>query len=420
MEVSPGDHTFAKTSSPTQVGKQKQKGIAMGKEVFMRSPRRVGRAWVILPVLALVLAACSSNSSSSTATSSTSSGPTDVKVAFLGPLTGDAAVYGISTGQGFDLAVDDVNKAGKIHLSTTKVDTKADPTLAVSGVQKLIDQGYHIIVGGVLSGETLPVAAVCQAKKVICFTPGATNPAITKVGDYIFRAISTTPREMQILMENAAAKGLHNAAVLYDDGAYGSAGAAAVKANWPGLGGKVVAYEAYTSGGQDFRAQLGKIKQAKPDVIFVPGYYTDLGLAVRQARSLGITTLFAGPSGLFSPDFVKIAGAQAAEGTLVSTDFSPGAQQSALVTAFIAEIKAKYNLEPDENHALGYDTVMMIAKALGQVPDPSNTEAVKNALAAITYDGVTGANQTFQTPAHDINKELIVLKVSNGAFVPAK
>ncbi len=384
----------------------------------MGTSRRAWRVLALMSALALTVAGCGAGSSSTSGSSD--KGATDVKIAFLGPLTGDAAVYGISASQGFELAVDQVNKAGKIHLSSTEVDTKADPTLAVSGAQRLIDDGYRIIVGPVLSSETLPVAPLCVAKKVICFTPGATHPDITKKGDYIFRAISTTPKEMQVLMDYAASKGKKRAAVLYDDGAYGSAGAQAVKEKWPSLGGEVVAYEAYSGGSQDFRAQLGKIKRANPDIIFIPGYYTELGLAVRQARGLGIDAIFAGPSGIFSPDFVKIAGSSAAEGTLVSTDFFPNVQTSSLVQNFIRDIKAKYNVEPDENHALGYDTVQMIAIALKTVKDPSDIEAVKNALAGIKYDGVTGANQTFQSPYHDINKELLVLQVSKGSFVSTK
>ena len=361
--------------------------------------------------LAMTATGCGSSSSAGGG-----DGDAEVKVAFMGPLTGDAAVYGTSAYQGFQLAVDQVNKAGKIKLTTTKVDTKGDPTLAASGVQRLIGDGYKIIAGPVLSGETLSVAPICQAKRVICFTPGATHPDITKKGDFIFRAISTTPKEMEVLMDYASSEGKKRAAVLYDDGPYGTAGADAVKQGWPTRGGEVVAAEAYSAGAQDFRAQLTKIKAKSPDVIFVPGYYTELGLAVRQARDLGIKAEFAGPSGLFSPDFVKIAGAAAAEGTLVSTDFFPNAQSDALIQDFVKEIKAKFNVEPDENHALGYDTVEMIARALEGVKDPSDVTAVKDALAGIEYDGVTGADQTFQSPYHDINKVLLVLQVSSGSF----
>jgi len=398
----------------------------------MGKSRSFVAALAAVPAFALLLTACSGTSSSestsaaaagATATAAATGVPAgeakDVKIAFLGPLTGDAAVYGISTKQGFDLAVDELNKAGNLKIETTEVDTKADPTLSVSGVQRLVDDGYQIIVGGVLSGETLPIAPICQAKKVICFTPGATHPDITKAGDFMFRAISTTPKEMQVLMDLASQKGFKKAAVLYDDGAYGTAGAEAVKAEWPATGGEVVAYEAYTSGAQDFSAQLTNIKQSGADIIFMPGYYTELALAVRQARDLGIDAQIAGPSGMFSPEFVKIAG-DASEGVWVSTDFFPSVQTGQQVQDFVSAVKSTYGVDADENHALGYDTVEMIAQALDAVGDPTDSEAVKNALAGITYNGVTGANQTFQSPNHDINKDLLVLGVEAGAFTPVQ
>ncbi len=377
---------------------------------------RTLRTWAVIgaaAALAIGTAACGSDSSDG----SGAGGDDSIKIAFMGPLTGDAAVYGTSAYQGFQLAVDQINAEGNIKLSTTKVDTKGDPTLSVSGVQRLIGDGYEIVVGPVLSGETLPVAPICQARKVICITPGATHPDITKKGDFIFRAISTTPKEMEILMDYAVSEGKKRAAVLYDDGPYGTAGADAVKESWSKQGGEVVAVEAYTAGAQDFRAQLGKIKAENPDILFTPGYYTELGLAVRQARDLGIDAQIAGPSGLFSPDFVKIAGQSAADGAIVSTDFFPNADSDPLVQKFVEDVKAKFNVEPDENHALGYDTVQMIAKALEDAKDTSDITEVKDALADIEYDGVTGADQTFQTPYHDINKQLMVLQVSDGKFV---
>jgi len=402
----------------------------------MAKYRRSWAAFTVVPALAMLLAACGGNSTSandgssaapdtaaaaaSVAASAASSSETkDVKIAFLGPLTGDAAVYGISTKQGFDLAVKQLNESGGFKIETTEVDTKADPTLAVSGVQRLVDDGYQIIVGGVLSGETLPIAPICQAKKVICFTPGATHPDITKQGDFMFRAISTTPKEMQVLMDLAAEKGLTKAAVLYDDGAYGSAGAEAVKAEWPNLGGEVVSYEAYTAGAQDFSAQLNNIKQSGADIVFMPGYFTELGLAVKQARELGIDAQIAGPSGMFSPDFVNIAG-DASNGVWVSTDFFPSVQTDEAVQDFVGAIKSEYDVDADENHALGYDTVQMIAQAVGSVPDSTDSEALKNALAAITYNGITGADQTFASPNHDINKQLLVLGINAGAFEPVQ
>ncbi len=175
-----------------------------------------------------------------------------------------------------------------------------------------------------------------------------------------------------------------------------------------------MAFETYTTGDKDFSAQLTKIKETGPDVIFLPNYYSEVPLQIQQAHRLGITAPFLGSDSWGSADLIKLCG-QDLEGYYFSTHYAADAA-TPVATKFIAAYKAKYGSTPDDVAALTYDAFGLLWTALknaGKV----DRQAVRDALAKVPqYEGVTG-NMQFQEGSGDPIKSAVILQIKNGKFV---
>jgi branched-chain amino acid transport system substrate-binding protein len=178
------------------------------------------------------------------------------------------------------------------------------------------------------------------------------------------------------------------------------------------LGGEIVADERYTSGDIEFRAQLTTIRAAKPDAIFVPGYYTELGLIAKQARELGIDVPLLGGDGWDSEKTLEIGG-DAVEGYYFSTHYAADSD-SPKVQEFVAAYKQKYNETPDAMAALGYDTAGILADALTRAGDTEGAKLREAIATTKDYDGVTGKISIDE--ARNARKDAVVLKIEGGKF----
>ncbi|HOG53705.1 MAG TPA: ABC transporter substrate-binding protein, partial [Bacillota bacterium] len=238
----------------------------------------------------------------------------DVRIGLVTPLTGDVATFGESTRNAAVLWAEEVNAkggllGGKVVLAIE--DDRNIPAETANAVQKLISQNKVVaVVGSVASKCTLAGAPIAQAAKVPMISPTSTNEAVTKVGDYIFRACFIDPFQGTVMAKFAYTKlNARNAAMLYDIGNDYTKGLAEnFKKAFEALGGKIVASETYGVGESDFSAQLTKIRSARPDVLFLPDYYNSVGLQAKQARQLGITATFLGGDGWDSSELVPIGG----------------------------------------------------------------------------------------------------------------
>jgi len=341
-----------------------------------------------------------------------------IKVGEFASLTGSEATFGQSSHKGTALAIDEINASGgvlgkKIQLLTEDNQSQAGQSATV--VRKLISSdGVVAILGEVASSRSLEAAPICQENKIPMISPSSTNPKVTEVGDYIFRVCFIDPFQGTV-MANFARKTLklQNVAVLTDVKSDYSVGLAKFfKQGFVAAGGKIVADENYSGGDKDFNAQLTAIKAANPDGIFVPGYYTEVGLIVLQAKQLGINCPIFGGDGWESSSLVPIGGA-ALEGDYFSTHFSPEDTAPA-VQNFVKHFREKFNETPDAMAALGYDSAMMLADAIKKAGTTDGAK-VRDALAAEKdFHGVTGditmdANRNASKPA-------VILTIKNGAF----
>ena len=370
-------------------------------------------AKVILLAAGALLAGCNKTRTE------TGAGSDAIKVGEFASLTGSEATFGQSSHKGTTLAVDDLNAAGgvlgkKIQLLTEDDQSQAGQPATV--VRKLISSdGVVAILGEVASSRSLEAAPICQENKIPMVSPASTNPKVTQVGDYIFRVCFLDSFQGKIVLASFARKTLElqNVAVLSDVKSDYSLGLAKLfEEGFTADGGKIVAEQNYSAGDKDFNAQLTAIKAANPDGIFVPGYYTEVGLIVLQARQQGITVPIFGGDGWESSSLVPIGG-KALDGCYFSTHLAPDEKLS-LVQKFVDEFRAKYGETPDSMAALGYDSAMILADAIKRAGSTDGAK-VRDALAATRdFAGVTG--QITIDPNRNASKPAVILTITNGQF----
>ena len=314
-------------------------------------------------------------------------GAETIKVGLITPLTGPIATFGQSVEKGVRMAVDEINAKGgvlgmKIELLVEDNQAKAEESANIA--RKFIEQDKVVaILGPVISSNTLAAAPIAQQSKVPLLSPTATNPKVTQVGNYIFRACFVDDFQ-GIVMARFAKTGLgkrvSTAAILYEKTSDYSIGLAKYfKETFVKLGGKIVAEESFSSGDQDFSAQLTKIKGKNPDVLYVPSYYDTAGLIIKQARELGINVPILGGDGFDSPQLVQLAGKENLKDCYFSGHFFAGSSAPQVKT-FVANFKKRYNQVPDMLAALGYDAAYMLADAIKRA-GKVDRDAIRDALA---------------------------------------
>ena len=308
--------------------------------------------------------------------------------------TGATGSFGILQKQGIDMAVEEINAKGgikgkKINLINYDNKSENDETLAV--VNRLVSQDNVLaIIGETTSGKSKIGAQIAQANKVVMLSPSATNPDVTKVGTYIFRACFIDPFQGKVMAkfmtENLKFK---KAAILRDVKSDYSVGLSDVFAGEvKGMDGEIVADVSYQEGDIDFKSQLTAIKSKKPDVIFVPGYYNEVALLAKQLKELGMTQILLGGDGWSSPKLYEIA-KEAMNGHYFSNHYTTESTDPKTVE-FVKNYKAKHKEDPDVMAALGYDAVYLLVEAIKNTKE-LNRETIREELSKIKdFAGVTG------------------------------
>jgi branched-chain amino acid transport system substrate-binding protein len=342
----------------------------------------------------------------------------EILIGAYGPLTGSMATQGISTQKGIDMAQDKANKAGgvlgkKIHV--VMEDDRGTPEEAQTVVTRLITKyGVRAILGETTSTRTLAAAPIAQQSRIPMITPDATNLRVTKVGDYIFRT-SFTDAIPSLLMAKFVSNHLNikKLAILRDiRNDYSVDLADVFTQDFKKMDGIIVADESYGEGDTNFTAQLTKIKSRNPQAIFVPGYYTEVGLIARQARQLGLTIPLLGAGSWESPKLLEIGG-EALEGSYYFGHFSaddprPGVQD------FVREYKSRFGQIPDMFSALAFDATGVLIDAIGRA-NSTDPDKIRDALAQTkNYPGVTG---TITIDAdRNAAKPVVFLRIAKGTI----
>ncbi len=341
-----------------------------------------------------------------------------VLIGEVGSLTGAEASFGISTRNGIELAVNQANAAGGVKgkkIAVRVYDDQSKPEEAANAATRLISQDrVKLILGEVASTNSLAMAQKAQPAGVPMISPSSTNPKVTQVGNYIFRVCFIDPFQGFVMAKFAHdSLKITRAAVLKDQKSDYSLGLTEYfTRKFTEMGGKIITTEAYAKGDSDFRSQLTAIKGQKPEAIYVPGYYNDVGIIARQARELGIPKKvpLLGGDGWRSEKLFELGGA-AIESSYFSDHYSPD-NPSPTVQKFIADYKAVYGSVPDSLAGLGYDAAQVGIAAMKKAPDLSG-QAIRDAIAQTKdFPGVAGTISLDEN--RNAVKPAVVLEVEGG------
>jgi branched-chain amino acid transport system substrate-binding protein len=342
------------------------------------------------------LAACGGNKGDKSAGGSAAPAPTGstILIGHYGSLTGSEATFGLSTENGVKLAVKEVNAAGGIggkQIELKSYDDQGKASEAGTAVTRLITSDHVVaVLGEVASSLSLAGGRVAQQYGVPMISPSSTNPAVTEIGDMVSRVCFLDPYqgwvEAKFARENLKAQ---KAAILYDQTqAYSKGLKDYFKKEFEGMGGTITSEQAFSGGDQDFSAQLTTIRGTKPDVLFVPGYYTEAANISIQVRKLGITAPMLGGDGWDSTQLAAI-GKDAIEGSYFSNHYSWGEDRPE-VKNFVEKFKADYGVVPDGLAALGYDAARLLFDAMGRSASLDGKTLAAAIASTKDFKGVTG------------------------------
>jgi branched-chain amino acid transport system substrate-binding protein len=364
-------------------------------------------------VIASLLSACQTQGS----------GGDKVRIGVFMSTTGSTANFGISSVNGIKMAADEINAAGGINGKQVELlvqDDRSDASEAATIVTKFVTQDQvHAVIGEVASSRSIAAAPIAQNAKIPMLTPSSTNPEVTKKGDFIFRSCFIDPYQGAAIAQFAAKTlGAKTAAIMVDrKNDYSTGLEKVIDQTFTRFGGKIVATQSYQEGDQDFNAQLTSLKGANPEVIFVPGYYNDVGLIAKQARDKGITVPLIGGDGWDSEQLYKIGGS-ALNGSYFTNHYSPF-DTDPKVVKFVNDYKAKYNgSTPDALAATAYDAANIMFDAIKRSKSLNGPD-IRDALAATNaFPGVTGT-VTFNQQ-RDAVKPIVMIEIKPGGTYAVK
>ena len=374
--------------------------------------RRALQALLVLVALAFV-SSCERSPQEGPADTST------IKIGYFGDLSGPTFNFGESAKNGVLLAAAEINQSGGINgrrIDVVIEDDQGSPERAATVVNKLVhlDNVVALIAGGA-SGSSLAAGPNAQAAKVPMISPSSTNPAVTQIGDYIFRACFMDAFQGEV-MARFAVKSLNakKAAIMLDYNSPYSRGLTEFfELSFTKLGGHVVSKQSYTQGDADFRGQLSELKATEPDVIYLPGYYGDIAIIAKQARQLGLTQPLLGGDGWDAPELWSLAG-DSINGSYISNHYSVE-DPSPAIQKFVQDYKLQSgNLLPDAHAALAYDAMRFLIEAIQTAG--TDGPKLRDALAATkNFPGITGVISMDKD--RNAVKPATVLKLEDGKYV---
>jgi branched-chain amino acid transport system substrate-binding protein len=375
----------------------------------------------LISIFMFMLAACGQKPAASTA----AEGP--LLLGHSATLTGGGALWGQAEQNAIDMEVEKINAAGGVlgrQIKVIRYDNKGDQTEAVNVAKRLIGDGVFAIVGPSQSGTGIAASAVTEAAKLLYVATTATNPKVTlnddgSVKPYTFRTCFIDPYQGLVAAKFALEDlKVTKAAVLMDVGSDYSQGLSQYfKETFTAGGGTIVADEAFRSEELDYRAQLGKIKEAGAELLFIPTTQKEAGLAMKQARDLGMTCKFLGGDNWPSEDLIELGGAATEDACYVNL----ASLEDPTIADWVKEYTDKYKISPVmPNPVMAVDAVRVIVEAVKQTKGTDST-ALADYIANIKdFPALTG-KLTYDPKTHNpVNKPAVIETIKNGKFVLLK
>lgn len=353
-------------------------------------------------------------------------GKGDIKIGMVYELTGSTASYGTSAANGAKLAFKEVNAAGGVlgkQLQIITADNKGEPSESANAMTKVITQDRVVAVTGfTVSSCGIAGSVVAEDNKIPFVAAATVNPKVTmdertgKVKNYTFRACFIDSFQGTVAANFAfTSLKAKNAAVLIDNSSDYSKGLSAVfKEVFTAKGGQIAAEQAYLQKDQDFKSTLTAIKAQNPELIYIPGYYEDVGKIIKQARELGITVPILGGDAWDSPKLAELGGAQALNNTFF-TNFYSVEDKNPVSNAFIEAYKKEYGQLPDSMAAMGYDAANLLVDAIKRA-NSTDSAKIREALAATkNFKSVSGDMALNEN--HDAVRGVVIMEMKDGKQV---
>ncbi|MFZ5572426.1 MAG: ABC transporter substrate-binding protein [Thermodesulfobacteriota bacterium] len=339
-----------------------------------------------------------------------------VTVAAILPQSGKAEAYGKAALQGARIAVEEINREGGLRgrpLVLIVLDSRSSPLHGKKMAEEAIQQDVTAVVGDLWSTHSLAIAPLLQQAGIPMITPGSTAPEVTRVGNYIFRSCYTDDFQGKLMADFAFRDiGVRTAAILTNiSETYSQILAQYFAEAFIRQGGRILFQGGYKGSAVDFRELLAPVTESAPDVVFVPGYSRDSGLIIKQARAMGIHSVFMGGDA-WEPEIQEYAG-EALEGSFYSTHWHPDLPSQHSKAFIGAYRKACGSGEISSFAPLSYDAVRLLADAVRRSASPDRAD-IRNGLAATSgYAGVTGLFR-FDADRNPIHKNAGILRFHQG------
>ena len=355
-----------------------------------------------------------------------SKGDKDIKIGMVYELTGNTASYGTSAANGAKLAFKEINASGGVlgkQIKIVSADNKGEPSESANAMSKVISQDKVVAVTGfTVSSCGIAASAVAEANKIPFVAAATVNPKVTfdertgKVKDYTFRACFIDSFQGTV-GANFALNGLKasKTAIMTDSSSDYSKGLTDIfRSTYVKAGGKIVAEESYLQKDQDYKPILTKIKAQNPDLLYIPGYYEDVGKIIKQARELGMTIPVLGADAWDSPVLVEMGGAQPLNNTYF-TNFYSIEDKNPVSNAFVEAYKKEYGQTPDSMAAMGYDAAKLLVDAIKRA-NSTDANKIKEALAA-TKNFISVSGEMSLNDRHDAVRGVVIIELKDGKQV---
>lgn len=348
-----------------------------------------------------------------------------VKIGFIGPLTGAAAVYGNAAANGAAIAVDEINALGGLQLAFNPQDDVHDAETSVNAYNGLWDAGAQMILGTVTTAPCIAVSAEAFADRMFMLTPSASSTDVTKGKDNVFQVCFTDPNQGSASAEYIVNKALGNkVAVIYNNAdAYSTGIYQTFQAKAAELNLEVVSVTTFTDDTTDFSVQVADAKKSGADIVFLPIYYTPASLILKQADSIDFKPIFFGVDGMDGILTVEGFDQTLAEGVMLLTPFSADAEDER-TQKFVAEYQKRFNEIPNQFAADGYDGIFALYQAVqnaGITAETSPEDACELLIAQFTTMSVDGLTGTMTWQANgEVSKTPTAVVIENGTYVGVK
>ena len=390
-------------------------------------------ALMMTMVMVLSLAACGGKAETSAPADSntpaqsgeTAEGGSTFKLGTIGPLTGDAAIYGQAVANGAKIAVDEINASDSaIKFEFQSEDDVADGETSVNAYNTLMDWGMQVMVGPTTTGASIAVAAKAAEERTFMLTPSASSTDVIAPGDNVFQVCFTDPNQ-GIASADYMADNMSGAkiAVIYrNDDAY-SQGIRDTFVSQSKANNLEVVYEGtFTADtATDFSVQLTAAQAAGADTVFLPIYYQPASVILTQAAAMNYAPTFFGVDGMDGILTMEGFDTALAEGVMLLTPFSADASDERTQN-FVKAYQAAYGEIPNQFAADAYDGVYIVKAALeaagctGDMSAADICEALVGVMSTISVDGLTGQGMTWVATG-EVSKAPMAVVIENGTYV---